>query len=100
MHNETEISNHDMLALSSGSILCHFGSSEESYGEWYGPPGPIGLQPTALFTQQESGGVLLVISEANFTVGLYQCLVQEVDGVEESVFVGLYTPSTYQENSE
>ena len=92
------------------SLWCQSANNGSDIGVWYYPNGtqvPLFTgafddlsTPSPLFSKRFNGQIALARRAALFGVeGLYTCIIPDENGVNQTLVVGVYTNSTYNNNS-
>ena len=95
-----------------GLVWCQSANNGSDIGVWYYPDGtqvPLftgsindqsAPTPTPLFSKRFYGQIALVrISELSGVEGLYTCIITDENGMNQTLVVGVYTDTTYNNNS-
>ena len=92
------------------SLWCQSANNGSDIGVWYYPNGtqvPLFTgafddlsTPSPLFSKRFNGQIALARRAALFGVeGLYTCIIPDENGVNQTLVVGVYTNSAYNNNS-
>ena len=108
-YNNSYVRSGSILTAPTDTTINHFvvacvavGSNQSDIGQWYYPDGSLvgtALPPSALagVTQERRLGKVLLYRdgclECSSQVGVYRCIIPDLTGVEQSLYVGLYTAS-------
>ena len=80
--------------LDTDGLWCQSASNATAIGAWYAPNGPLYLQ-----VGYEVGQVGLLPGSNRHRIsgyeGLYHCVIPDDDGINQTLFVAIYTKSEY-----